>query len=170
MSATIKLNSFFSSSSSSIEWLHSHAPERQLGQFICNQCQSPPIFVPFNDGEWPYLRTQPCYRQKWGTKRSAQRCSFWWYKLRPSNSTTATNRTRRSVRRLDPHTAMSENDDFFLSPTQKVFPRKVRTGVTIILPTGTYELLFQSSRELGLSSRDFGCLLWKKVSDKLTAR
>jgi len=45
-------------------------------------------------GEWPYLRTHVCYRQKWGTKRSARQWSFRQYVIRPSNSTKATIRMK----------------------------------------------------------------------------
>ena len=50
-------------------------------------------------GEWTHLRPHACYRLKWGTKRSARRCSIRWYQRRPSYSTMATN-ARRSILNL----------------------------------------------------------------------
>jgi len=56
--------------------------------------QNAPISTIFTTGEWLYLRTHACYRQKWGTKRSARQWSFRQYVIQPSNSTTATIRTK----------------------------------------------------------------------------
>ena len=56
--------------------------------------QNTPISTIFTTGEWSYLHTQACYRQKWGTKRSARQWSFRQNVIRPSNSTTATIRTK----------------------------------------------------------------------------
>ena len=42
-------------------------------------------------GEWTLLRSHRSYKQNRGTKRSTRRCSFQWYKRRPSNSNRATN-------------------------------------------------------------------------------
>jgi len=42
-------------------------------------------------GEWTLLRSHRSYKQNRGTKRSTRRCSFQWYKRRPSNSNRTTN-------------------------------------------------------------------------------
>ena len=45
-------------------------------------------------GEWTLLRSHRSYKQNRGTKRSTRRCSFQWYKRRPSNSNRTTNARR----------------------------------------------------------------------------
>ena len=57
------------------------------------------LIFPLITGEWTHLRPHACYRLKWGTKRSARRCSIRWYQRRPSYSTMATN-ARRSILNL----------------------------------------------------------------------
>jgi hypothetical protein len=68
--------------------------QQQLTQFTSPLAQNTRISTIFTMGEWPYLCTQACYRQKWGTKRSARQWSFRGYVIRPSNSTTASIRKK----------------------------------------------------------------------------
>jgi len=60
------------------------ADETSLFTDEANTVDDAPISTIFTTGEWPYLRTQACYRQKWGTKRSARQWSFRQYVIRPT--------------------------------------------------------------------------------------
>ena len=57
-----------------------------------------PISTILTMGEWLYLCTHACYRQKWGTKKSTRRWSFRRYVIQPSNSTMGTIRTQDGTR------------------------------------------------------------------------
>ena len=72
-----------------------------MGTIYNDQCPHPqitPIYTQFLPNlKWTILRSHRSYGQKWGTKRSARRCSFKWYHRRPSNSNRATNARRCSA-------------------------------------------------------------------------
>jgi hypothetical protein len=107
------------------------ADETSLFFDEANTVDDAPISTIFTTGEWPYLRTQACYRQKWGTKRSARQWSFRQYVIRTSNSTTATIRTKGGY---FPRTV-----GYF--PTKKMETIDLETVVSFFIPSRVVHLV-----------------------------